>query len=310
MKTQKKQSSFYNRHFFLVEGTKGTLSHDYAMTCLSAYMYRQFPNIPTNSNIDFDLSKCMRASLENFGIFTFLICYFFQYFVGTSDTLSVQMTCLSAHMYRQISKCTDKNSKKHYWGGQLPPPPPAPPLATLMVGANVHGATSASAHKQAGAGRAAPTADPAPHWAQFGSHDMIVLIPCNFPHQLNFYTSNLTSIITLPTLWPSAVRSKKTCGFAMAPVANPRRKTEENAILSHVVETRPTKEWHDWAERENADVQSCTVAAMHASCANKGGLWTNAITGYTLGYVRMGYFYACMFYVRQYSYRAPVIFIR
>ena len=39
--------------------------------------------------------------------------------------------CLSAHMYRQISKCTDKNPKKHYWGGGGSCPPP-PPLATLM----------------------------------------------------------------------------------------------------------------------------------------------------------------------------------
>ena len=89
-------------------------------------------HVPTNFLIyrqTVTLSKCMcmRASLENFGIFTFLICYFFQYFVGTSDTLSVQMTCLSAHMYRQISKCTDKNPKKHYWGGSCPPPP-CPPL--------------------------------------------------------------------------------------------------------------------------------------------------------------------------------------
>ena len=77
------------------------------------------------------------SSLENFGIFTFLICYFFQYFVGTSDTLSVQMTCLSAHMYRQISKCTDKfpsvptKIRKSIIGGAAAPP--APPLATLMV---------------------------------------------------------------------------------------------------------------------------------------------------------------------------------
>ena len=31
---------------------------------------------------------------------------------------------LSAYMYRQVSKCTDKTPKKHYWGGgggQLPP---------------------------------------------------------------------------------------------------------------------------------------------------------------------------------------------
>ena len=42
---------------------------------------------------------------------------FFQYYVGTSDTLLVQTTCLSAHMYPQISKCTDKTRKKHYGGG-------------------------------------------------------------------------------------------------------------------------------------------------------------------------------------------------
>ena len=73
----------------------------------------------------------MRASaaseLENFRIFTSKNWYFFQYFVGNSYTctLSVQMTCLSAYMYRQTSKCTDKTLKKHYWGGggQLPPPP-------------------------------------------------------------------------------------------------------------------------------------------------------------------------------------------
>ena len=73
----------------------------------------------------------MRAAsdLENVRIFTFSNCYFLQYFVGTSDALSVQMTCLSAYMYRQISKCTDKTPKKHYWGGgQLPPCPPPPCL--------------------------------------------------------------------------------------------------------------------------------------------------------------------------------------
>ena len=63
-----------------------------------------------------------RASLENVGSFTFLNCYFFQYLVGTSDTLSVQMTCLSAYMYRQ-------KSEKALLGGSCPPPPP---LATLM----------------------------------------------------------------------------------------------------------------------------------------------------------------------------------
>ena len=87
----------------------------------------------------------MRASeLENFGIFTFQKCYFFQYFVGTSDILSVQLICLSANMYRQISKCTDKTPKMHYWGAVAPPPapsppPPPPPLATLVRQSRVLG---------------------------------------------------------------------------------------------------------------------------------------------------------------------------
>ena len=76
--------------------------------------------------------RAERASLESFCIFTLKnYCYFFQYFVGTAETLSVLLTYLSAYMYRHISKCTDKTPKKHYWG-QLPPPPPSiPPLATL-----------------------------------------------------------------------------------------------------------------------------------------------------------------------------------
>ena len=44
------------------------------------------------------------------------------------NILSVQMICLSASMYRQISRCTDKTPKKHYLGGGggavAPPPPP------------------------------------------------------------------------------------------------------------------------------------------------------------------------------------------
>ena len=58
-------------------------------------------------------SMYMRASLEKNCIFTFKNCSFFQYFVGTSETLSVQMTYFSAYMYRQISKCIDKTPKKH-----------------------------------------------------------------------------------------------------------------------------------------------------------------------------------------------------
>ena len=40
------------------------------------------------------------------------------------------MTCLSAYIERQISKCTDKTLKKHYWGGGEGNCPPA----TLMAG--------------------------------------------------------------------------------------------------------------------------------------------------------------------------------
>ena len=68
-----------------------------------------------------------RASLENFGIFTFLNCYFFQYFVGTTDTLSVQMTCLSAHVPTNFQMYRQKSEKALLGGGggQLPPPPPS-----------------------------------------------------------------------------------------------------------------------------------------------------------------------------------------
>ena len=73
--------------------------------------------------------RAERASLENFGIFTFLNCHFFQYFVGTSHTLSVQMTCLSAYMYRQKS---EKALLGGGGGGNCPLCPPPPPLATLV----------------------------------------------------------------------------------------------------------------------------------------------------------------------------------
>ena len=64
------------------------------------------------------------SELRKFSHFYILKLLFLSiFFVGTSDTLSVQMTCLSAYMYRQISKCTDKTLKK-----------PNPPLATLMAG--------------------------------------------------------------------------------------------------------------------------------------------------------------------------------
>ena len=72
-----------------------------------------------NTNIEKNL---YRASLKFFKFSHKNPWYFFQYFVGTSYTLLVQMTCLSAYMYRQ--------NEKHYWGEIAPPPPP---LATLVL---------------------------------------------------------------------------------------------------------------------------------------------------------------------------------
>ena len=71
---------------------------------------------------------CMGASgaseLRKFGHFYILkLLYFFQYFVGTSDTLlPVQMTCLSAYMYRQFPNVPTK-LRKSIMGGSCPPPP-------------------------------------------------------------------------------------------------------------------------------------------------------------------------------------------
>ena len=71
---------------------------------LSQYKWHACRLTCTDKPLTLSKCICMRASeLRNVGIFTFLNCYFFQYFVGRADTLSVQMTCLSAYMYRQIS---------------------------------------------------------------------------------------------------------------------------------------------------------------------------------------------------------------
>ena len=115
--------------------------------------------------------RAKRASLENFGIFTFLtlkvpeklllyglyvyyvvhicdfgmlrvkllfisiFCRYIRCFVGTNDMLVGLHVPTNFSMYRQISKCTDKSPKRHYWGAIAPPPPcpPPPPLATLMI---------------------------------------------------------------------------------------------------------------------------------------------------------------------------------
>ena len=84
---------------------------------------------------------CMRASgaseLRKFWHFYILKLLFLSIFCRTSDTLSVQMTCL-------FFTCTDKfpnvptKVRKGIIGGGgggaiAPLPPPPPPLATLMI---------------------------------------------------------------------------------------------------------------------------------------------------------------------------------
>ena len=93
----------------------------------------------TDKTLSLRKCMCMRASeaseLRKFRYFYILKLLF----ISTSDALSVQMTCLSAYMYRQISQCTDRFPNVPTkvqtdiigggGGGQLPPcPPPPPPL--------------------------------------------------------------------------------------------------------------------------------------------------------------------------------------
>ena len=79
-------------------------------------------------------------------LFLSIFCRYIRYFVGTNDMLVGLHVPTNFPMYRQISKCTDKSPKRHYWGGggQLPPPP-APPLATLMLFMECSFRTGASA---------------------------------------------------------------------------------------------------------------------------------------------------------------------
>ena len=60
-------------------------------------------------------------------LFLSLFCWYIRYFVGTNDMLVGLHVPTNFQMYRQISKCSDKTPKRHYWGGggQLPPPPPS-----------------------------------------------------------------------------------------------------------------------------------------------------------------------------------------
>ena len=71
-------------------------------------------------------------------LFLSIFCRYIRYSVGTNDMHVGLHVPTNFPMYRQISKCTDKSPKRHYWGGggQLPPCPPPPPLATLMPGSS------------------------------------------------------------------------------------------------------------------------------------------------------------------------------
>ena len=87
---------------------------------------------------------CMRASeaseLRKFRYFYILKLLFLSIFCRyISDALSVQMTCLSAYMYRQISQCTDKfpnvptKVRKDIIGAPCPPPPPPSGYANVYT---------------------------------------------------------------------------------------------------------------------------------------------------------------------------------
>ena len=62
-------------------------------------------------------------------LFLSIFCRYirYMYFVGTNDMFVGLHVPTNFPMYRQISKCTDKSPKRHYWGGNCPPPPlPSP----------------------------------------------------------------------------------------------------------------------------------------------------------------------------------------
>ena len=74
-------------------------------------------------------------------LFLSIFCRCIRCFVGTNDMLVGLHVPTNLSMYRQISKCTDKSPKRHYWGGvgwrgQLPPLPPPPPPPSGYANAN------------------------------------------------------------------------------------------------------------------------------------------------------------------------------
>ena len=93
----------------------------------------------TDKTLTLRKCMCMRASeaseLRKFRYFYILkllflsiFCRYIRGFVGTNDMLVGLHVPTNLSMYRQISKCTDKSPKRHYWGGgaiACPPPPPS-----------------------------------------------------------------------------------------------------------------------------------------------------------------------------------------
>ena len=138
---------WYFRHFisekYLISGVN--ILHTYTINAVSFY-YSWYGAIYKRQYTDKTLTlrkcMCMRASeaselrkLWYFYIlkllFLSIFCRYIRYFVGTNDMLVGLHVPTTFPMYRQISKCTDKSPKRHYWGGGGNCPPP-PPLATLM----------------------------------------------------------------------------------------------------------------------------------------------------------------------------------
>ena len=115
-----------NIYIFRTQITSASMQFPFYYLWYMALYKRQYADRTLTLRKSMYIYASELRKLLNFHILKLLL--FSQYFVGTSDTLSVQVTCLSAYMYRQISKCTEKTPKKHYCGAiaPLPPPPPFP----------------------------------------------------------------------------------------------------------------------------------------------------------------------------------------
>ena len=95
----------------------------YGMALLTAIGIYQQNTIPLHTQKSMNMRESGAIELRNFFTISHSSnCYLFQYCVGTSDTLSVQTTCLSDYMYRQ-------NSERTLLG--VIPPPPSSGYATV-----------------------------------------------------------------------------------------------------------------------------------------------------------------------------------